>query len=202
MARSGDVSSRTGAEPTAHRLVAEARAQFARKGFAATSLDDVVSACGLTKGAFYHHFSSKTELFAAVYEAEQRDLAERVAAAAAAETDPWQGVLRAIGAYLDAESDSRAQRITMMDAPSVIGWEVMRDVQAGYGLALVKSSIAQLRDAGLIGEHNEDVLAHLLLSALVESALMVTQAEDPAAARQKVEHELRALFRGLLTPSA
>ena len=202
MPRSDGPSSRATAEPTAERLVAEARRLFARDGFAATSLDDVVAACGLTKGAFYHHFSSKIELFAAVYEAEQRRITERVAAAAALEADPGKGVLRAIEAYLDAETELGAQRITLMDAPSVIGWEEMRDVQSRYGLALVKGSIAVMREAGLVGEHDSDVLAQLLLSVLVESALLVTQAPDPASTRRTVERELRAIIEGLLAPGA
>ncbi|PVG81909.1 TetR family transcriptional regulator [Nocardioides gansuensis] len=49
------------------RLVEVALRLFAEKGFESTSVQDVVSAAGVTKGAMYHYFGSKDELLAEIY---------------------------------------------------------------------------------------------------------------------------------------
>ena len=57
------------ADPNAKdALVAAARAEFARKGLRGARIEDITSACGLSKGAFYLHFESKEALFGELVE--------------------------------------------------------------------------------------------------------------------------------------
>src|SRR3954462_8457644 len=115
-------------EATISDLVATARELFATKGFAGTSIEDMVRAAGVTRGALYHHFENKTELFRAVLEAEARALAVRTVAAAAGEHDAWRRVEAGALAFLDACTEPGVQQILLIDATAVVGWEGLREI--------------------------------------------------------------------------
>ncbi|HEX9936155.1 MAG TPA: TetR/AcrR family transcriptional regulator [Longimicrobium sp.] len=184
-------------EATFDRLVRTAREQFARDGFAGTSLDAVVAACGLTKGALYHHFGGKTELFTAVFEDEAARLADRVAGAMGAGEASWEGAFTGIRAFLRESQDPGVQRIMLLDGPSVLGWEGVREIEGEYGLALIKDTLAGLMAAGLIPDREVETLAHLLFGAMCEGAMLVARSDDPSAALTAVEAELKHLVSGL-----
>jgi AcrR family transcriptional regulator len=185
-------------ETTRRGLLASARTLFARDGFGATSLDAVASSCAVTKGALYHHFEGKTDLFQAVFQEEQRRLAEVVAAAYAGKADPWSGFLAGCRAFLGEALDPAVQQIVFLDAPGVLGWEVMHQIESDYGLTLIKDGLSRLMAAGRIRRRPVDPLAHLLFGALTEGALFVARSSDRAAAQRGVVRE----FEGLLTTLA
>ena len=185
------------AEPSFERLLRAARELFATEGYAATSLDAVCAAAGVTKGSLYHHFAGKAELFEAVFRREAATQSEHVAAEAASGADPWQITRAGVRAFLDVSQDPGVQRIMLLDGVSVLGWERVREIEAEHGLALIKAVIAGLAEAGEIRRPDVDVLAHLLFGALVEGALLMARADDSAAARATVERETWALIDGL-----
>src|SRR5687767_8532321 len=110
-------------EATTRALEKSARELFASEGYSSTQLDDVVRAAGVTKGALYHHFQGKADLFRAVFEHEQRRLSKVVSDACHRQRDPWKGFFSGCRALLEAQLDPGVQRITLLDAPSVLGWE-------------------------------------------------------------------------------
>jgi AcrR family transcriptional regulator len=186
------------AEPAFDRLLTAARKLFAAEGYAGTSLDAVCDRAGVTKGSLYHHFRGKTELFEAVFEAEARWVTERAAAAMAAEEDPWAAANAALTEFLDSVSEPGVQRILFQDAPSLLGWARVREIDRQYGLALVQDALDRLVDAGRIQVADPPTMAHLLLAALIEAALLrMSQAGDPGA-RDRVDGELRALLTSLI----
>jgi AcrR family transcriptional regulator len=185
------------AEDAFDRLLAAARELFATDGFGATSLDAVAAAAGVTKGSLYHHFAGKTDLFEAVFEEEARALSERVAATVAAEPDAWKGAYAGVRAFLEGSQAAAVRRIMLLDGPSVLGWERVREIESEYGLALIKLAIGRLAASGEIARHDVTTLAHLLFGALSEGALLIASAGDPARARRKVEREVRLLLDGL-----
>jgi AcrR family transcriptional regulator len=195
-----DALRRRGAHPreaTFDRLLRAGRDRFSSDGFAATPLDAVAAAGGVTKGSLYHHFNGKKELFEAVFEEEARRVTEQVAQVVARERDPWKGAIAGIRAFLEAAQDPAVQRIMFLDAPSVLGWARVREIDAEYGLALVRLALEQLMATGQIRRQDPDVLSHLLFGALLEGAQLIARAENPVAARRKVERELRQLLAGL-----
>jgi len=76
-------------EQTRRTLIRESRRLFATSGYAAVGLAEIVRDSDVTKGALYHHFAGKTELFRAVVAQVQAEVGERVAGAADAEEDLW-----------------------------------------------------------------------------------------------------------------
>src|SRR5690349_11737183 len=128
---------------TRRALVAAARPLFAERGYGEVATEEVVQRAGVTRGALYHHFAGKQELFAAVYEEVERELTERIVRDVPLEGDPDPiGVLRrGMAAFLDACLEPEVQRIALLDAPSVLGWEAWRAVGERYGLGSIQAAL-------------------------------------------------------------
>jgi AcrR family transcriptional regulator len=174
-------------EATRRQLVSAARALFGASGYAGVGTEEIVRAAGVTRGALYHQFRDKADLFAAVAEEVEAEIAGRIAAGAAeAAADDPVGALR-IGArlFLDACAEPEVERIILLDAPAVLGWEAWRDLAGRYGLGLVQVALQTAMDAGAIVAQPVVPLAHVLVGALDECALYIAGAEDPAAAREQ-----------------
>src|SRR2546422_2953108 len=154
-------------EATRAALVAAGRSLFAARGYAAVATEEIVRAAGVTRGALYHHFAGKVELFEAVYEDVERRLVEQIAASAlSSASDPLAALHAGAQAFLDACEDPAVQRIALLDAPSVLGWERWREVGMRYAFGLVQNTVAAAMDAGLIERQPVVALAHLLLGAI------------------------------------
>jgi AcrR family transcriptional regulator len=174
-------------EATRAALIATARELFAERGYAAVGTEEIVRATGVTRGALYHHFAGKLELFQAVYEDVERRLLERIAASAISSAeDPLQALHAGAEAFLDACEDPAVQRIALVDAPSVLGWEQWRAIGLQYGLGLVQSAVGAAIDAGLIEQQPVRPLAHLLLGAIDEGAMLIARADDGGETRRQV----------------
>lgn len=187
-------------EATRAALVAEGRRLFAARGYAGVGTEEIVRAAGVTRGALYHHFDGKAQLFQAVYEDVERELVERVAADAAAARDPLEGLHAGLQAFLDACEDPAVQRIALIDAPSVLGWEQWREIGLKYGFGLVQGALAAAMDAGLIERQPVRALAHLLLGALDEGALLVARADDDGQTRREVGRAMERHLDALRPP--
>ena len=184
-------------EATRNALLDAARSLFSERGFSVVSTEEIVQAAGVTRGALYHHFKDKQDLFTAVVERVEQGIIERVAAAALAEADVWEQQRVAVGAFLDGCLDPAVQRIILTDAPSVLGLAAWREIEARYGLALVRAGLQNVMDAGLIEQQPLEPLAHMLLGAMAEGGLLIARAEDPALARREVGDSLDRILRGL-----
>jgi AcrR family transcriptional regulator len=183
-------------EATTNALVAAARELFAEDGYAAASLDAVVAKAGVTKGALYHHFSGKRDLFAAVFAGEQSRLAEAIVSAYGTREDPWEAFEAGAAAFVEACQEPGVQRIFLLDAPSALGWETIRRLEAG-SLEMVQQGIRRAIEAGSIEERPVEPLAHLLFGALCESAMVVARAPDQRKALRDSLAELHRLLGSL-----
>jgi AcrR family transcriptional regulator len=191
-------------ERTRAQLVAAARELFATRGYAAVPIEDVVRHAGVTRGALYHQFpGGKEELFAAVFEQAEAELTAAIAdtlAEAGAAGDPLAALHAGIDATLAAMLDPAVVRLTILDAPAVLGWEAWRETGARYGLGLVRAGLQAAMDAGSIARTPLDPLAQVLLAATEEAVVYVARADDQAAAREQAEDALHRLLDGLRAP--
>lgn len=176
---------------TTTKLIAAARSLFATHGYAATLLDDVVRDAGVTTGALYHHFPNKLELFAAVYEQEQQRLAELSITAHSTRPDDRDGLETGFRAFLEASQDPGVQRITLLDAPAVLGWERLRAIEDRYTIAMLRAALEQAVAAGLIGDRPIEPLVQMLNGALCEASLLIARSENQQETTEQVLRELR-----------
>ena len=199
-------SRRTQAERSAATralLLAAARPLFAARGYAAVGTEEVVRAAGVTRGALYHQFAGKEELFAAVFEQVEAELAEGIGLAlggadpGAGPSDPLAALRAGIDAWLDAVDDPEVQRIVLLDAPAVLGWARWREVALRYAGGMMEAVLAAAIEAGQLAPRPVEPLAHVLLGALDEAALYVAGAADRAGARAAVQEALEAMLAGL-----
>ena len=184
-------------EITRTALVAAARELFAEHGYAGIGTEEIVKRAGVTRGALYHHFAGKEDLLRAVLHDLARELAEASATAALAETDQWRQILAAVDAFLDACVDPAIQQIMMTDAPSVLGWEEWREIDMQYGLGLVRASLENAMETGLIPRQPVDPLSHLIVGALDEAAMYIARAADAGEARREMGESIERMLEGL-----
>ncbi len=189
-------------EATRRQLVTAARTLFGARGYAGVGTEEIVRAAGVTRGALYHQFRDKADLFAVVAEEVEAEIAGRIAASAVgASADPVEALRAGARLFLDACAEPAVERIILLDAPAVLGWEAWRDLAGRYGLGLVQLALQSAMDAGAIVQQPVVPLAHVLIGALDECALYIARAEDPAAARE----QCAAIFDRILlsiTPGA
>jgi AcrR family transcriptional regulator len=185
-------------EATRAALIATARGLFAERGYAGVGTEEIVRTAGVTRGALYHHFAGKKELFEAVYEDVERQLVEQIAASAiSSATDPLAALHAGAQAFLDACEDPAVQRIALVDAPSVLGWEQWREIGLRYGFGLVRATVEAAMDAGLIERQPIDALSHLLLGAIDEGAMLIARADDRGTTREEVGATVKRLLEAL-----
>ena len=181
-------------------LIATARRLFTEHGYAAVPAGEIVAQAGLTRGALYHHFQDKQGLFEAVFVELEGELGAEIRAAMT--TSKGDPVVDALGTFLTACERPEVIQIGLIDAPAVLGWQAWRRIEEEHGLGLLMDFLNAAREAGELVTDAVDVLAKLMLSALIEAALVIAYAEDRAAARRQAQEALLALFAGLSNPEA
>jgi AcrR family transcriptional regulator len=178
-------------------LLQAARALFAEKGFAATGRDEIAERAGVTRGALYHHFASKTELAAGVVEQLEGELVALVVAAALEGTGVRDQLHRGCRAYMDACADPTMARI-LADAPAVLGIEACRALDAVACAPLLAEVFARAADEQVAVPGDPEVAAALLLGFLNEAAGLIAAAPGDRPLRRlvgdTVDEFLRRLF--------
>jgi AcrR family transcriptional regulator len=183
---------------TREGLLSAARGLFAERGYAAVGTEEIVRAAGVTRGALYHQFRDKEQLFEAVFEQVEAETTQRIAEGAlAAATDPLAALRAGSVAFLAVCAEPEIERIILLDAPAVLGWERWREIGFRYGLGLIVGVLQAGMDAGTIAQQPITPLAHLLLGAMDEGALYIARSQDPETARTEVEQIIDRLIAGL-----
>ena len=168
------------AEQTRRAILAAARASFAEHGFAAASTTTIAGAAGVTRGALYHHFAGKTDLFRAVFVEIEHELNDTVTAAALAETKSLDAFVAGCAAWLDFAVRPDYQRIAVVDAPAVLGAAEWHAIDAGIGLASMEAGLAALAADGLLPRPPTRALAVLLFGALTDAGLALAGDDGPS----------------------
>ena len=185
-------------EATRAALMRAARELFTEHGYGGVGTEEIVRRARVTRGALYHHFADKKDLFRAVHEQIEGEVMEAIGAEmAAGDADPFALLVVGTHAYLDVCTDPAITRVTLVDAPSVLGWEEWREIDMRHGLGIVIVGLQGGMDSGVLRPQPVRPLAHLLLGAMGEAGMVIANAADPAAARAEVEPALLGLLEGL-----
>ncbi|CAL9588977.1 hypothetical protein SUDANB121_05216 [Nocardiopsis dassonvillei] len=164
-------------EQTRRTLLREGRRLFAEHGYADVSLTGITTAAKVTKGALYHHFDGKSDLFGAVLDQVQEEVAAAVAATADAEPDPWDRLTAGCRAFLAAATAPDVRRIMLVDGPAVLGWSAWREMDEANSARHLTEALADLAAAGVLAPRPVEPAARLLSGAMNEAALWLA---DPA----------------------
>lgn len=174
---------------------------FAHQGYFATGTEEIVAAADVgTRGALYHHFADKKELFEAVFEQVELDLATRAAVAVSGRSGLAR-LTQGLEAFLDASVEPEVRRIILIDGPAVLGWEKWREIEARHGLGAIRHLLEEGAADGSMSVPDSQALAHMLLSVVDEAALYIAHAPAPRTARVHAGNALRALLSGLASVS-
>ncbi|OBF77789.1 TetR family transcriptional regulator [Mycobacterium sp. 852002-51613_SCH5001154] len=197
MAKRGgaDGERRARGDRTRRELVDAGRALFVEKGYFETSISDLVTRSGVgTRGAFYHHFKDKAELFRAVFEEVERDLTLRSLASPPQGADAWEKLSVGMRGFLESALEPEVQRVMLIDGPVVLGWQTLRSIQESNSIALINELVDEAIAEGIIDDHPVGELTHLLVAAVEEAALLVAHADRPAKARVRAAKVLDRLL--------
>jgi AcrR family transcriptional regulator len=187
---------------TRRAIIETATRLFAEHGYAAVSIEAVLAACQISRGALYHHFPSKEALLEAVFEAVEVDVTNKVLAGAATAGGAVAAVRAGCEAFLNLTQDPAVRQIMLTDAPAVLGWEKWREIDERHAFGLMRAALQPAaKEAGLPASLI-DAFAHMLLASLSEVALMIAQADDPAAALDNGRRAVRELLDRILTRRA
>ncbi len=181
-------------EHTINAVLEIAEKHFAEYGYAQISTDALVQEIGLTRGALYHHFGSKQGLFEAVLERIHQRSANAIQETA---TDDWEGFVTGCLAWLEVATDPATQRILLLDAPAVIGWQRWLEIDAKYGSKLLLEGIEHLIKTKVIDFPSATALLHLINGAINQTALWVVQSKQPKQRKKEAREALVELLNRL-----
>jgi len=192
---------------TRQALVEAARTLFTAQGFAATGTEEIVAAARVTRGALYHHFRDKTDLFRAVMEQIAREVAEHLIdaelsrPAAPSPADAWEEVRDGLRAFLDlCVVTDDFQRIVLVEGPAVLGHEAWDELVARHGSTLLSEWLSRAVEQGRIARLPIQPLTRLLIAMISESSLYIARADDRTVARQEMGTVLDRFLAGLEPP--
>jgi len=185
-------------EATRGALIRAARALFGARGYGDVGTEEIVAKAGVTRGALYHQFTDKKDLFRAVFEDIEQDIINRLGEQVVAKaTGPGAALAATMGAWLDVCEEPEVQQIVLIDAPGVLGWDEWREIGQRYALGEAIALLEAAMDEGTIARQPVRPLAHVVVGALDEAALYVARAEDRATARAEMTGVLERLIAGL-----
>ena len=184
---------------TRESLIAAGLTLFGTRGYAAVGTEEIVQTAGVSRGALYHQFADKSQLFAAVFESVSAEVIGRITAAIAKSkrSDPIALLRLGASCWLDACGEPDVHQIALVDAPAVLGVTQWRAISARYGTGLVEGMLARAVDVGRIKSQPIAPLAHVLLGALREGAIYLADSEDQVRARKEVGTVIDRLVQSL-----
>jgi AcrR family transcriptional regulator len=185
------------ARATREALIQAALELFTERGYAEVGTEEIVTRAMVTRGALYHHFTDKRDLFRAVFERVEGDLMKRIGSTMEGADDAWELMVAGMRAFLDACEEPAVKQISLTDAPAVLGWEEWREIDNRHGLGLTRAALQGAVDAGVLRPIAVEPMAHLFVAALSEAAFVIAHAERPRRARAEVEEALTQLVEGL-----
>ena len=183
---------------TRDRIVGAATRLFTAAGYEGTSIEDLLGELQISRGALYHHFNGKEELFEAVLERVEADIAQVTKDATAGISDPVIALRTGVDAFLRMARDETVKRIVLIDAPAVLGWEKWREIDARHGFGLMKASLKAAAKKKRLRAELIEIYAHILLAGVMETALVIARADDSEKATRNGRTAIAELISKLL----
>lgn len=157
------------------------------------SAEQLVAAAGVTRGALYHHFQDKNDLFRAVYEQLEEELCRELTVRLDTAASAVEGLALGVGWFLDVCDRVEVRQIALVDAPAVLGWARWRQIETDYALGIVIDRLRAAEEEGVTLTGPVEIMASLLFSMMIDAALTISTSDDPVSTRVHVEPTLYGL---------
>lgn len=187
------------ASDTRTALIAAARRLFAAQGYDGTGTEQIVADARVTRGALYHHFRDKADLFRAVMAEAAGSVAQRLIdeQLASESSSPLAEIQNGVAAFLDVCMDGDFQRIVLVDGPRVLGSDAWEELVERYGRGILEEWLNRCMEAGELAAVPVRALARLLIAMLTEASLAIARSAVPAQTRAELGIVLDRLLTGL-----
>jgi AcrR family transcriptional regulator len=168
------------------------------RDYAQVSTAEILERSGVSRGALYHHFPTKLDLFRAVFVASEQRVIARIAAEVPAASTPFESIVHLARGYLRAaEGDDELRRIGLGQSRAVLGWEGWRAACTELGIGLALAGATAAIEAGELPPHDPETMAMVFLGSMIEAGMLILVAEDPAVQRRLSEAMVVDLLEGL-----
>jgi AcrR family transcriptional regulator len=185
-------------EATRATIVAAATRIFTERGYAQTSIDALIEAAGVSRGALYHHFPGKDQVFVAVLTAVDERALAAVAGVARREIDPVRALQAGCAAWLELAVDPEVKQIVLTDAPVVLGWQAWRALDERFAFGLLRNALEAIAHSGKLHTESVEPYARIILASLMEFSLVVARDPEPAVQLRTCERAMRELIERLV----
>lgn len=165
-------------------LITQARKEFVKNGYANASTQDVVAKAGVSRGALYHHFSSKTDLFKAVVEQEAEDVARRIESATPDTDSPVDALENGASAFFDAMKVKGRTRLLLIESPAVLGAQETMQIDQRNAKATLVTGLTEAMALNSAENDSTAELALLLSASFDRAALAIDQGCDETKIRK------------------
>ncbi len=182
---------------TRRALVDVATDLFTERGYAGTSLDEIVAGARVTKGALYHHFSGKQALFESVFEKVEERAARDIHRAVRGNRDPWEKALGGLRAFLEVLQEPGYRRIVIADGPAVLGYERYREQEERTTFGIVQEIVSSVLATYELEPSMVETFSRVFFGAMSAAGAAVSSAEDTRKAGAEVEAAIAYILAGL-----
>ena len=184
-------------EKTLNHIITVATELFATKGYADTSLAEVVEKSGMTTGVVYHHFKGKKGLFIAVAERVEQGILDEIVANVRDIDRGWRSFEHSVLTTVEICTRPGIQRIVFQEAPTVVGAIEWRKIEINYGFGMMYRALESLQSEGVIAVQNLELTANMILGAIIEAANFVAMAENKKQALEDAKITMRGMLSAL-----
>jgi AcrR family transcriptional regulator len=174
-----------------------AKALFVAKGFEATSVEDIAKLSESSKGAVYHHFSDKKELFAEVFRASEAAIIQTTVESMVESAPPWDQIEDATRAFLRGYVADDEARALLRQAIGVLGWERVRALDEETALPILRGAFGELIRLGEIRPLPIDATSEMVFGLYCNAVLFIAASDAADSTSRDVETVVLALLRGL-----
>jgi AcrR family transcriptional regulator len=182
-------------EATRRALLVAGRHAFASAGFAGAGIEGIARDARVTRGAFYHHFEDKLELFDAVVVELQADAAQQVSRRARTVPGLRDRLFTGIHAYLKVCRDPDYLRIVILEAPAALGQARFAAIEEAYPMALLAATLQALQDRGEIDFPDIGFVTRAVDAIICKLALLMDGTDDRAALQANGDLVIANLLR-------
>lgn len=181
-------------QATRKTLIKAARKLFVEKGYGNTGTPEIVSAARVTRGALYHHFADKADLFRAVIIAEAESVAAHIRQTTTGNSTPLDALMAGAEAYFEAMTVPGRARLLLIDGPSVLSHETMKQIDRQTGAEELRVGLAAAMTDKKTTPASLDALADVLSAAFDQAALSIAAGKTATPYKAAV----RMLLEGVL----